>query len=399
MKKILIANASNAFNYGSAIICENFIRYLSEISKHSYVILVDSRTTHDFNRYALATELKNISPVQLLPPNNIQIKNILRILSLRSKFSYVDKDTRAIIVTGGDDFTEYYGSFSPLVYALVLILLKMKNPKLKLIMFGQTIGPFKVYTKVIMKYFLKRVVDRVYAREPLTFSYLTGLGLKNVELVDDLGLLPHYKQKNIALVKDEYICFFPSELIYRYSKYLNREIWIEFNLKLLEILAENYPKKKTVIIPHVLSPPESDDRKLSYELYQKINPKYKESIVLVTRTMLPYEVRDDYISRSHFIVTSRMHPAISALSLGIPPIAFSYSEKYLGIISNRYGLGNFLIDVRKEPPEKMKEHFMYCLKKIESEKPELSKKIWDITLEAQYNLIKKLKELYLFLNV
>ena len=57
-----------------------------------------------------------------------------------------------------------------------------------------------------------------------------------------------------------------------------------------------------------------------------------------------------------------MHPVVSSIQCEIPAIALSYSSKYWGIIGERYGLGDYIIDVRHLNYDEMKKKFVELIK-------------------------------------
>ena len=161
-----------------------------------------------------------------------------------------------------------------------------------------------------MKYLLNKIY-KIYPRDPITYKYLKELGLENIDITDDLALLPLTKQE-IKEKSKEYITYCPSELIYRYSKDAKRESWIDFNLFMIDQIMTKYKDKTLVLLAHVLKPSHVDDRKIARELYDLVIDKYKDRIIIKDKEMYPYEVRN-YIQKSLFTVSSRMHPIISSI--------------------------------------------------------------------------------------
>ena len=59
----------------------------------------------------------------------------------------------------------------------------------------------------------------------------------------------------------------------------------------------------------VVLKPKVDDRKIVNELYQNVEARYKDRIMVEDRILYPYQVRN-YIQQSLFTVSSRMHRSI-----------------------------------------------------------------------------------------
>jgi colanic acid/amylovoran biosynthesis protein len=238
----------------------------------------------------------------------------------------------------------------------------LRREGIRVVMFGQTMGPYHSFRIPVMRNLLGKV-DKIYPRDEITYQYLVNLGLKNIYATDDLALLPLAKQEIRERLK-QFITYCPSELIYRYAKEGTREDWMEFNLFMVNKIMNKYTDKKLVLLAHVLKPEHVDDRIIVNELYELLKDEYKERLIVKRDELYPYEVRN-IIQESLFVVSSRMHPVISSIQCAVPAIALSYSSKYWGIIGERYGLGEYILDVRYMDYIEMKEKFVDLINKIE----------------------------------
>ncbi|SCN26458.1 colanic acid biosynthesis protein [Clostridium sp. N3C] len=389
--KILLLNVSNTYNYGSMMMGENFISYFNKISGIQNQYYVETEDETNIERLKQATGIDQIYFVKM---NSMFKKGIdkydyiygyLKIKKITSNFI---KDIDLIIVLGGDDFTEDYGWKGPIINAIKFNILKRNG--LKVVMLGQTMGPYKSFRKPVMKYLLNKIY-KIYPRDPITYKYLKELGLENIDITDDLALLPLTKQE-IKEKSKEYITYCPSELIYRYSKDAKRESWIDFNLFMIDQIMTKYKDKTLVLLAHVLKPSHVDDRKIARELYDLVIDKYKDRIIIKDKEMYPYEVRN-YIQKSLFTVSSRMHPIISSIQCEVPAIALSYSTKYWGIIGERYGLKDYILDIRYLSYDEMKKRFIDLMNTIELEYDEIQNKMEHNNKLANKNIIKTLKEI------
>lgn len=368
---------------------ENFICYFNKITvtkNNYYVETLDGRNIERLKEATNINEIYSVDMNSLFKEGLNKYDYMFSFLKLKKVISDFANDIDLVIILGGDDFTEDYGWQGPIINAIKFNLLKRVG--LKIVMLGQTMGPYRSFRKQIMKQLLMKI-DKIYPRDPLSYNYLKGLGLKNIELTDDLALLPLSKQQYKERTK-EYITYCPSELIYRYSKEGKRQEWIMFNQFIIEKIMEKYPDKKLVLLAHVLKPKHVDDRIITNELYGMVKEKYKARIVVENKVLYPYEVRN-YIQQSFFTISSRMHPIISSVQSEIPTIAFSYSDKYWGIIEESYGLSEYIIDVRYLSYDEMKEKLIELVDKIEVEYEETQQKMSNRNKIANENVVKALK--------
>ena len=370
---------------------ENFISYFDRVSGAANEYYVETEDIVNIQRLKAATLLDNIFPSN---PGSLFIEgfnkydHILSFMKLKKAVSDFTESIDLVVVLGGDDFTEDYGWKSPLLYAVQFNLLKREG--LKIVMLGQTMGPFHSFRIPLMKRLLNRI-DRIYPRDQLTYQYLKDFGLANISITDDLALLPLKKQE-MRECKRELITFCPSELIYRYAKEGNRETWIDFSRFMLETILKRYPDKKVILLAHVLKPEHVDDRRIVNELYQLLREKYKNRIIAIDFEIYPNEVRK-FIQRSQFIVSARMHAVLSSFQCGIPAVALSYSSKYWGIIGDRYGLPEYIIDVRHLNYKQMRAKFIALLDKMEAEQLLIEEKIKRNNALAEKNIMDTLKEI------
>jgi len=388
---IYIYNCPNTFNYGSMMMGENFISYFNNVTGKKNNYYVETMDEVNIERLRNATNIKEIYSVKmnsLFKKDLSKYDYILSYYKVKRVISDFVNKIDLVVVLGGDDFTEDYGWKVPLMNAIKFNILK--NEGLIVVMLGQTMGPYHLFRKPAMKHLLNKI-DKIYTRENITYNYLKNLGLNNAYIMDDLALLPLSRQEIKERTK-EYITYCPSELIYRYSKTAKREDWVEFNLFMLKVLMERYPDKKIVLLAHVLRPEHVDDRKTVKELYNSLEDKYKDRIVVENNEMYPYEVRN-YIQQSLFTISSRMHPVISSIQCEIPAIAISYSTKYWGIIGERYDLSDYILDVRYLNYDEMKERFIYLLDKIDNESPNIQNKMKEKNQLANESIIQALKDI------
>lgn len=389
--KVYVLNCSNTFNYGSMMMGENFIKYFNEINTTRNMFYFETDNCENIERLKNASEFEHIYQVN---SNGLFVRNIskfdylLGLFDMKYVLSDLFIDIDLIVVLGGDDFTEDYGWKGPLLNAIKFNILSAKGKNV--VMLGQTMGPYKSYRKYIMKKLLSDI-SHIFPRDPLTFDYLKSLRFKNISLMDDLALLPLARESNVTKTQ-ELITFCPSELIYRYSKEGKRQEWIDYNQFIIEKILNRYLDKKLVILAHVLQPQQVDDRIIAREIFELVKDKYRDRIILEDNVIYPYEVRN-YIRRSLFTISSRMHPIISSIECEIPAIALSYSSKYWGIIGERYKLSEFIIDVRYLNYTEMKERFVKIIDSIENNYIHIQIKMKEMNVLAKDSILNSLQEI------
>lgn len=384
--KLLVYNIPNTLNYGSMMMAENLFYYLArEYSDNNIEFLVvtpKAEETCTRLHEALGREAKNVTIKAIHPREVIAGKEIGKLVSiltgigLKSRLHPYVRDIDGVVVLGGDDFTEDYGYIGP-VLALLTFRGFNKIGK-KVIMCGQTIGPFYSWRKPVVKHLLK-CVTQIIARDPITYRYLSeDFKLNNVTLAADLAFLPLARESESQDVKPsgEYFTIVPSELIWKYAREKNREKYLHVLMNVAAYILERWPDSKLLILPHVVTPDINDDTLAGRDLFIKLKRRGIEStqIIFEQRKLLPYQARQ-LLSGSRLVVTGRMHAAISSLESGVPAVSLSYSRKYLGIIGEYLGMKNFIVDVRDKTWDEIEINVLQQLEKAEKQYASLSEEM------------------------
>ncbi len=401
MKKIFISNITDTYNYGSAMMAINLIEGLSREYSTNMEIFCDCDNFH-VDRLREATgvlELKSYMPKKI--KGYSYYKMIKRyvfgfdqfIQNIRSRFD-------AMIVLGGDDLSETYMK-NAIKQGL---LYRQINKKCKVILASQSLGPFSGKFEKMAKIIFKNLY--VITRDDNSYHYSKNkLKIKSVFKGRDLAFLPLPKQEEFSkildkesLIKRKYIVLVPSGLVHRYTA--NSEKYIETWLAILKLVRKLFPDYTIVLLSHVLLPEKVNDAIIVTEIMKKIDGQEKNSILSFTDPMQPAEIRS-ILGNSYFVITGRMHAAISTFFMKKPAISLAYSEKYFGVIGEGLGLSELIIDTRNQKWHKdsniIKELYN-CIKLIQQKDKVLLNKINNKVKECKSLANDQLKYIYKIIN-
>ena len=394
--KIGILNAHNTLNYGSMIMCENTIYYLSKFLHDAHFVVLSNLVEETESRLRKAIGCNHIevrSRTTSFHTKKVQKGISILIDQALLRYRNVIKqfnDCHVIIVLGGDDISEYYGSVRLLDILLRLNYLKKAEKKLYLL--GQSIGPIHSWRVVIAKRVLNRM-DKIYHRGYRSYNYVTDvLGVKNNSfLSSDLAFLDLPRQseafdiEKFGIQHQRYITFVPSGFWSLYCEDDTR--YFEGLLNITNYLSEECKKRdmKLVLLPHVLRT--SDDRSLVKQMMTA--GIGNENIVAVTDVLLPYEARV-ILGSSYFVVTQRMHGAISSLQKGVPAISLSYSEKFSEVIGSYLDLPELVVEIRKahfgDDIDKTSSAIDWCLQNMATFKARIEKAVIKAKRDALFQI-------------
>jgi len=338
--KIAIFHASNTHNLGAMMMVTNFIYYFQSLSKHNITFYVDNEEVDGLERIRGSVlykcNVKRLTEIGLatrpsLPKNCRAITKFFRYVSFSLEFYKPLKrnSVDAIVFLGGDDFSEYYNLKG--VFLEFLKIRSMVTHGLKVYMFGQTIGPFRSWRKILARNVLSKTL--IWARDHITLKYLKeNLSIKDVKFSADLAFLDLPTQSaysnnvlNVSSIfHDSYIAIVPSG---RWKSYCSeKRLYLSAWVGIIKAILENY-SQKIVLVPHV-----SSDLEIQRFIIENYDFEEEERISAIEQILTPQEIRA-IIGGAKYTVTGRMHAAISSFQMGKPAIALSYSVKYKGVLS------------------------------------------------------------------
>jgi colanic acid/amylovoran biosynthesis protein len=350
--RIAIIHVGNTYNYGSMMMAENFIHYLQERDRE-IEFFVDNESDEDLLRLRTATGNQDISSYASLgyhrfdpEDHNRYLRQLYWFKDLHAFVSTLRKNRfDRLFILGGDDISEYYAS----QYGLLKMLyeLRQMSRATRIVLVGQTIGPFRSWRKKAFTRLLDSMV--IFTRDPVNYRYLKDeLGLERLYRSSDLAFLDLARQDEDAgellerygLQDGSYVSLVPSGLWFRYHP--DREKYVASWVQCVEALLE-HPRlsdHRLLLLPHALKPPVADDRAIIESIKDRVqDPR----LVTLNVELLPFQARQ-ILGNGWFTVTGRMHAAISTFQMGKPALSLSYSVKYDGVIGKGLSREDLVLD-------------------------------------------------------
>lgn len=335
-----------------------------------------------FPNAILCMEPKERSPMSKLKENGIFIKadvkkmgfNIGVLLPkfiLRKKSWVLPSEVNIIIDASGFAFGDQWGA----EYAerrLGHYIYRWRKENKKIILLPQALGPFNNKDLQVV---MKKIFDNanlIFAREKLSYNYASELSnTQKLKLAPDftnlisgkvpanfdssscqVAIVPNYKMIEKSLSEEEYF------------KFLKRTIQIV---------------KSNSLNPYFLIHEGRRDRSIA----EKINAVLQEKIPIIHFTNA-LEIKG-VISTAHFIICSRFHGVVSALSQGVPCLATSWSHKY-EMLMEEYGVKDYVVSDLND--------FENLTLKINSLSGESNKKISDLLKRNSLLQKRRTKEMW-----
>lgn len=232
------------------------------------------------------------------------------------------KNSELIIVRGGDNFADTYGSSSLIAHTyntLLAILLRKRT-----IVLGTSMGPFKNIFWKNLALLVLRKVDLIVVRDLNSARMLENEGLgKKIHFIPDIAFeLPAEPDKNYDVLFSSknviYVGVVTSSLL---SKYLGMDHYVSLMARICDDILKNH-NSRIVFVPHVLSHG-LNDKKIAEMILGRMSGKQSATII---DELNPTKVKY-VISKLDLLISPRMHPIIHALSVGVPVIGVDYNNK------------------------------------------------------------------------
>lgn len=415
MTKIAIVNHHSRLNRGTAAILNTRIKALKDqIPDAEFTVFTYNMDT-DY-----APELKDMPGIKIKfydpilwirkSPSWIAKTglNLVKLAFYRSNFVHWNKnkngireylDADLIVSTGGDVLTEDYG-VRVFRNQCINLLIGVWFGK-PIVIYGETIGPFKNALDVKMIRHLLNHSRLITLREEISAGIVKEIGITNVPTyttADSAFLLEPANEDRIQrLLEIEGIRSRDTPLVgISASKVISRfgfrnaatreekyRQYIEIMARMVDYLTEKL-NSRVVFIPHVTEYWSSDDRKVAADIIASV--KNPQKCVNITSDYTAAELKGIIGTLDMFIGT-RMHSTIASTSMYVPTVIIAYSHKAHGIMGKALSLDQYVVDIRSIEYEALTARIDDVWKNKDTIRADLKNKIPVIKERAQYNAV------------
>lgn len=211
-----------------------------------------------------------------------------------------------------------------------------KDKGKKIIFLPQAFGPFEC-SKTIESF--SKIVDNsdlIFVRDDISFSHIRGLDLsmENIHLAPDFtNLLPKREPHYINSLEGR-PCIVPNARMLDKLNSNTSKKYIEFITEAINVIANS--KLRPFILIH-----EGDDLKLGHELVMRSNPPLQ-----LVKENDPFLLKG-ILGKCSFVLGSRYHGLVSALSQEIPCLSIGWSHKYEMLFED-YTCEEFVLNLKDD---------------------------------------------------
>lgn len=208
--------------------------------------------------------------------------------------------------------------------------------------YGRSFGPFPTSTKDNRRFKkaalpLLRYMNFISIRDRKSEEIAKQMNLKYESTVDSAFLRsPSPKIPNELLLEigsDDYVVFVPNSLTwhYAYKGRVTEEKVLEFYAGIIDVLFEQYPSSKIVMLPQIFNSGEAGGDENFFKTIKNYYDK-NERLVVMPET-ISSDIQQAIIANAQLMVGARYHSIVFAINNATPFVALSYEHKISGLLS------------------------------------------------------------------
>ncbi len=305
-----------------------------------------------------------------------------------------------LALAGGDSFSDIYGMRRLLYVSLPQFLVVALGRRLVLL--PQTIGPFeRGSAKMIARWVMKKA-SQVYARDSKSLSLAEELSRgagQAPKLSQDMAfaLVPQPLEGGFPELKNRRDSSRPlvglnvSGLLYGGGYTGQNEFGISADYHALMERVIRYfidgENCDVLLITHVTGA-EENDTDACRVLAKKMEPGLPGGSLIVASPDYDHRQIKSLIGHCEFMLGSRMHATIAALSQGVPAVGLAYSRKFIGVYET-INAAALVVDLRSKPLEQV----MIEIKKLYKRRAEFAEILKPEVQEAKRSAETLLEEI------
>ncbi|MEM8778703.1 MAG: polysaccharide pyruvyl transferase family protein [Cyanobacteria bacterium P01_G01_bin.49] len=216
---------------------------------------------------------------------------------------------------------------------MAILCQKWKSQRKKVILLPQAFGPFNNTQVREAAQTILQNADLVFARDEISYEEITKLGkmTNHVKLFPDFTNLVDAIEPSYGHQIHDRVCVILNYRMIDRTSEESRDLYLTFIQSCLEILHDK--RLKPYILIHEL-----EDYEFALDITQSFGSQIQ--IIKVDSSLHLKGI----IKNSRFVISSRFHGAVSALSQGVPCIVSGWSHKYNELIKD-YQNERYLIEL------------------------------------------------------
>jgi len=216
------------------------------------------------------------------------------------------------------------------------------------VLFPNSVGPFRTGIGRFMAKLSLNSFDYLLIRDPISYGIVERMGLKSTKVLTyDTALLFDQQSSITPSIT------LPSDLVIGvsagvYSNSMSKpevENYITAHAQALDTTIEKYGFT-VAFLPHYISGFSGDDLEISKKIIEQMRHQ-EHSNIIVTESVPEFKA---LLNRMNMVISSKMHPAILAVSGFVPVLSIVYDHKQTGFFQ-RLDMTHCTLDIKEVSAE------------------------------------------------
>ena len=262
------------------------------------------------------------------------------------------KDCDLVISCSDENFKEsasllptnfyWIATWWSILFERTLEVLMAKFFNRPVIMFPNSIGPFKTYVgRFLSKLALNRC-DCLMLRDAISYKIAESLGINSTKILTADTALLLGKKTRLSRKRDTEPLIGVSPGVYSHSLPADKvNEYIKEHAAALDMAAEKYDLS-IVFLPHYISGFKFDDLEISKLIWQSMENRERATIIQVN------DVNEfkSLLEKVDMLISSKMHPAVLGVSSFVPTLCIAYDHKQWGLF-NHLDMTEMVINIQE----------------------------------------------------
>lgn len=216
------------------------------------------------------------------------------------------------------------------------------------VMFPNSIGPFRTWLGLLLAKLALNMFDFILVREPISYEVVNSLAIRTSKRLtsDTTLLLTGTQLANFNNLPHPLIGVSPGFYAQSLSK-TEVDRYIAEHARALDDVIEKYGFS-VVFLPHYVSGFRDDDLEVSRLILQRMRNKERAQIVQLGSV----EEFKSILGCMDMVISSKMHPAVLAVSEYVPTLCIAYDQKQTGFFQ-LFDLNDCVIHIREFSYERL----------------------------------------------
>ena len=248
----------------------------------------------------------------------------------------------------------------------------------RVVMFPNSVGPFRTWLGVLLAKIALNMCNFILVREPISFKVVNSLGITSPKLLTSDTALLFDKKRAVNFNPPLRPVIGVSPGIYAQSlskEKVNR--YINEHARALDKMIKECGFF-VVFLPHYISGFQFDDLEISKLILTRMKNKRYAQIVESSSV----EEFKSILDSMDIVVSSKMHPAVLAVSGHIPTLCIAYDQKQTGFFL-RLGLKECVVSIREFSYELLLSKIKYVWEKKEEIRAVLRQRVPNLQQEIK----------------